>query len=217
MKGATLDDLIARLPAEQDGDLMLCEQCAYQRDMTSTIAYDEAYYRKCANKDESAIADLLNSIRIEFVARHYAGTVLDVGIGSGEFLRLRGQTFGFDVNPVAIEWLKRRDLWSEHLDHFGALTFWDVLEHLEDPGAYLRRVQLHAFVFASVPIFSDVRAVRASKHYRPGEHLYYWTRDGFVEWMQAQGFLLLEANDYETRAGRESIISFAFKRNRWPR
>jgi hypothetical protein len=82
---------------------------------------------------------------------------------------------------------------------------------------YLQRVRLHAYVFASIPVFDDLYKVRDSRHYRPGEHLYYFKRQGFIDWMEAHGFLLLEWNDYESAAGRESINSFAFKRNRWPR
>jgi hypothetical protein len=214
-----VDSLIAGLPAVADQDLMLCPDfgVAYQADQSNLVAYDAAYYDKCAGYADQEIADRLNTARIEMVARWYSGKLCDVGIGSGEFIKRRPHTFGFDVNPVAIEWLKRNDLWTQRLDEFGALTFWDVLEHVPDPVQYLQLVRLHAYVFASIPVFDDLYKVRESRHYRPGEHLYYFKRQGFIDWMNAHGFLLLEWNDYESAAGRESINSFAFKRNRWPR
>ena len=61
-----------------------------------------------------------------------------------------------------------------------------------------------------------LRAVRASKHYRPGEHLLHFTEEGFVAWMRMHGFQLLECSDFEMQAGRESILSFAFRRFAWP-
>jgi hypothetical protein len=196
---------------------MVCheEGIAYQADQSQLVAYDAAYYDKCAGYEGQEIGERINKCRIEMVARHYTGHVCDVGIGSGAFIKGRPRTHGYDVNPVAIEWLKRNDLWASRLHEFGALTFWDVIEHIPDPDKYLRHVGLQCFVFASIPVFEDLARIRASKHYRPGEHLYYFKRQGFIDWMQAHGFLLLEWNDHESVAGRESINSFAFKRNRW--
>ena len=64
---------------------------------------------------------------------------------------------------------------------------------------------------------SSVYSIRDSKHYRPGEHLYYFTELGFAQWMARHGFELLEVSNFETKAGRDSILSFAFRRHRWPK
>lgn len=213
-----MDSVIAAMPAITDADLMLCPDfgVAYQADREHVVAYDEAYFDKCAGYEGQEIAQRINRARIALVARHFGGgKVVDIGIGSGEFIKSRPNTVGYDVNPFAIEWLKRNDLWAGHLEYFGAFTMWDVIEHVPDPGVYLKCVHLHAYVFASLPVFDDLYSIRSSKHYRPGEHLTYWTHEGFVNWMGLHGFLLLEENDAESQAGRESIKSFAFKRNRW--
>lgn len=213
-----MDRFVASFVAEPDADLMLCEQAgvAWQADMTARVDYGPDYWAKCAANDESAIADEINAARVALVARHFGGRVCDIGIGSGAFVRARPLTVGFDVNPEAIAWLKARGLFVTPREGFGAFTFWDVLEHVETPAEYLELVPLHGWVFVSVPIFRDLRAIRESRHYRPGEHLYYWTDEGFLGWMALHGFRVHEANDAETRAGRESIRSYAFKRARWP-
>ncbi len=198
---------------------MLCmdEGIAYQADRDSQITYDAAYYDKCAGYEGQAIANKINAGRIEFVAKHFGGgRAVDVGIGSGEFIKRRGNTYGHDVNPAGIEWLKRNDLWVEKITGFGAVTMWDVIEHVEEPEFYLRQIGLHGMLFVSLPIVYALGAIRLSKHYRPGEHLYYFETDGFVSWMNLHGFMLLEMADFEIQAGRESIYSFAFKRYRWP-
>lgn len=206
------------MPCVADADLMLCDGVAYQADMTCSVAYDEAYYAKCQGYEGQTIAERINAGRIALVDKHYgSGCLLDVGIGSGEFIKRRPGTFGFDVNPVAIEWLKRNDLWADRLDHWGAMSFWDVLEHLPEPETYLKHLWLHSFLFASLPVFDDLARVRESRHYRPGEHLYYFTERGFTEWMGRHGFLLLDVQSFETEAGRDNIKSFAFKRVAWPR
>lgn len=215
-----MDRFIAALPAEPDGDLMLCgaDGIAYQRDMSKLVPYDAEYFNRCAAYEDQDIARKINEGRIAIVAKWFGAipAVCDVGIGSGEFIKKRTNTFGHDVNPVAIEWLKRNDLWAHDLGAFGAHTFWDVIEHVPVPEDYFRHVHLHGFLFTSLPIFGDLQAIRASKHYRPGEHLYYWTEQGFVAWMLQHGFRLIERQGFEIEAGRESIQSFAFKRHRWP-
>lgn len=190
---------------------------AYQADMTNLVAYDEPYYAKCSSYEDTEIALKINAGRIALVAKHYGSNwLVDVGIGSGEFIKKRPNTYGYDVNPVAIEWLKRNDLWAGFLSDHSAFSFWDVIEHCETPEQYLKCVPLHGFAFFSLPIFYGLGGIRASKHYRPGEHLYYWTEAGFVHWMTQHGFMLLEQQSFEIDAGRESIYSFAFKRFRWP-
>lgn len=216
-----MDRFISAFPAEFDRDLMLCRRhgVAWQADRADVRSYDGAYFEKCRGYDDLAIGERINAGRVELVNRHVGGNVvIDVGIGSGEFIRRRGgRTFGHDINPLAIEWLKANDRWRASLEGAAGLTFWDVLEHVETPALYLDQTHLGSYVFASIPVFDDLASIRASKHYRPGEHLQYWTAPGFVEWMDMHGFRLLEQSAFETEAGRESIASFAFRRYRWPR
>lgn len=209
-----MDSVIAGFEAVTDDDLMLCPEngVAYQADRSHLVAYDDAYYSKCAGYEGQEIERRITKARIEMVARHYQGELLDIGIGSGAFIKSRPRTYGFDVNPVAIEWLKRNDLWSASVGSFAAVSFFDVIEHIPDPGQYLGTLQVGCHVFASIPVFEDLTRIRESRHYRPSEHLYYFRRQGFIDWMKAHGFLLLEWNDHESVAGRDSINSFAFKR-----
>lgn len=214
-----MDRFVCSLRAEPEGDLMVCPDfgVAYQADRSHRVNYDRAYFDKCASYEGNEIAAEVTRGRVKFVADHFGwATMVDVGIGGGEFLKARPGTFGHDVNPVAIEWLKRNDRWAGSLLDFRAFSFWDVLEHIDEPEIYFHQILLGSFVFASLPIFAALDDIRESKHYRPGEHLYYWTQAGFVEWMDAYGFRLLESRDFETVAGRDSIRDFAFRRYRWP-
>lgn len=211
-----MDSLIDGFAAEYDDDLMLT-LCgvAYQKDMTPTVSYGADYFDKCAGYEGSEIGEAINAARIALVARHYAGRVCDIGVGSGAFVAARPDTLGYDINPRAWDWLMARKLCAIDPAGFVAYTLWDVIEHLPTPAIYLDLVPLHGFVFASIPVFDDLHKIRDSKHYRPGEHLYYFTHAGFSYWMSLHGFTLLESNTAETDAGRDSIRSYAFKRNRW--
>lgn len=198
-----------------DGDLVLLpdQGMAYQKDQGHLVAYDERYFDKCASYEGQEICAKINSGRVALVSRHYGrGPMVDIGVGSGEFIRRRPMTHGIDVNVKAQEWLFTEGLWADNLANYRAFSFWDVIEHVPDISEYFSKIAVGAYLFTSLPIFSDLGRIRESKHYRPDEHLYYWTESGFVGWMGLYGFELLERTDFESKAGRESILSFAFRR-----
>lgn len=207
-----MDTVIGRYIGHVDDDLIKTTRgVAYQRDM-QTIKYNGSYFDKCANYRGTEIAEKINKARVSLVRRHTESTVLDIGIGSGEFIESIGNAYGFDINDAAVRWLEERGLYRGDLENFHAFTFWDVLEHIENPGEYFNRIR--GYVFCSLPIFDSLDEIRESKHYRPNEHLYYFTLDGFAFWMECYGFRCLETNNCETQAGRDSIRSFAFFRDK---
>lgn len=212
-----MDDLVKRFDAVEDRDLMICASrgVAYQRDMSTPVSYGDAYFDAYVKLEDQEIARKINIGRVDLVNSH-AGVgahVIDVGIGSGEFIKKRPNTFGYDVNPKAKEWLKEHNLLAPPFNHCKAFTFWDVLEHVENPDIYFRGMQTGSFLFTCLPVFSDLTKIRQSRHYKPNEHFYYWTEQGFVDWLALYRFRLLEKRDFETAAGRDNITSFAFVRD----
>lgn len=214
-----MDSIVAGFEAEADTDLMLCRRngVAYQRDMSQRMApgvnaEGQNYFDHYAPMEGSEIARKLYAWRVDMVNRRVGPEtqVLDTGIGSGDFIKSRPNTFGQDVNEKAILWLSANGKLRDDMESFKAFTFWDVLEHVENPNDYFRRMPAGSHVFASLPVFEDLTQIRASRHYKPGEHLYYWTKAGFIQWMEHYRFHLLERSDAETKAGRDSVRSFAF-------
>jgi hypothetical protein len=181
---------------------------------TGIAPYDRAYFEKYRGYGATEMGRKLNAARVAFVARHYPqGLLCDVGIGSGSFIEARPQvTFGFDVNPVAIEWLKERGRLADpyHLIKFPALTLWDVLEHIDDFSPLLARCK--EWLFLSLPICRDRKHAERSKHFRPDEHCWHFTPNGLVFILAQLGFDLVAQNDMEVRLGREDIGTFAFRR-----
>lgn len=177
----------------------------------SVNTYDAAYFDKYAEYAQTEMGGRLNLARMALVGRHYHGTLVDIGIGCGSFLKARGDTYGYDVNFKAIEYLNREDLWwNPHVRPCAAASMWDVLEHIADFPALL--AQVREFVFVSLPVFSGAEDVLRSRHYRKDEHVWYFTSVGFIRVMSGLGWRCLETNDDETRIGRDSIGSFAFRR-----
>jgi Methyltransferase domain len=178
--------------------------------------YDQAYFDRFARQALDPIGQQLMTSRVHFVEQYYRGPLVDVGIGSGAFIDKRnarrpGMTRGFDINPAGIAWLDERDLWADPYAYKQtAVSLWDVLEHIHDFRPLLANVE--RWVFLALPIFRDCDHVLRSKHYRKDEHFWYFTRRGLLNIMLELGFELIGDSDMETKAGREDIGAFAFKR-----
>jgi hypothetical protein len=177
--------------------------------------YDQDYFNNFKRNAQTDLGKALMQARFDFVERHYQGTLVDVGIGSGAFIELRQSrgrtTYGYDVNPVGIKWLKKRKAnFNPYRASVPAMTLWDVLEHIPNYQELLTGVQ--KWLFLSLPIFTDVEHVLRSKHFKPEEHCWYFTRDGLVLAMKACGFELISESNFESILGREDIGTFSFQR-----
>jgi hypothetical protein len=178
--------------------------------------YDQVYFDRFARQAAEPIGQKLMRARVSFVDKYYSGALLDVGIGSGAFIEKRNDlrpnsTFGFDINPAGVAWLKKRDLWYDPYDgNVPALSMWDVLEHMHDFRSLLGGVR--RLLFLSLPIFRDAEHVLRSKHFRKDEHYWYFTRHGLISVLHGLGFELIAESDMEVRAGREDIGAFVFRR-----
>src|SRR5262245_1482097 len=178
--------------------------------------YDQAYFDRFARDADTELGRALMTARCDFVERHCSGTLIDVGIGCGAFVDLRRRrlrtTYGYDVSPAGVRWLEERMLlFDPYVTSFTAMTFWDVLEHI--PNFQPLLANCREWLFLSLPIFRDAEHALGSKHFRPAEHCWYFTRDGLVFAMAACGFTLVTENQMETELGREDIGTFVFRRS----
>lgn len=176
------------------------------------FVYAEEYWDKYNSYENSDIGWRLTYFREQFVLKHMQrfDNICDVGIGSGQFVKQTGSK-GFDINHYAQQWLKETNRFGNpYEEKFDALTFWDVLEHIEDPTTILANTN---HVFLSIPHHNSVAECLASKHLRPNEHIWHFTTPGIVFFMKYYGFELIDSSDGETLAGRESIMTYYFRRS----
>ncbi|ERW65301.1 methyltransferase domain-containing protein [Pseudomonas aeruginosa] len=171
--------------------------------------YSGPYFEKYQALDATPMGTALTTARVDMVRRHFDGEVLDVGIGGGRFVVESGGK-GFDVNEEAVQWLKSRNAYADPYKGVAAITCWDSLEHVPDPEALVRSVG--EWVFVSMPVYKDQADCLKSKHFKPGEHLHYWSVRGLVGWFAKMNFGCVEINERESGLGREGITSFAFRR-----
>lgn len=172
------------------------------------VPYDSAYWQKYLVMDATEMGAELTRARVDMVRRHHMGGGVDVGIGGGRFVRESG-FHGYDVNKDAVEWLKQEGAYLDpYLCKPEAVTCWDSLEHIPNPDLLLNAIG--KWLFVSMPIYEGQAHCLGSKHYRPGEHIHYFTAEGLVNYCADRGFMLVEHNTVESDIGREGIISFAF-------
>tara|TARA_Y100000389_G_scaffold204994_1_gene261743 strand:- start:7989 stop:8648 length:660 start_codon:yes stop_codon:yes gene_type:complete len=189
---------------------------AYQRDMSLSIDYSKEYFNKYISYENTEISKKLNEFRTHITSK-YCNSVLDIGIGSGEFIKkYKNKTFGYDINPYAITMLKEKDIYldpySENLDDIDGFTMWDVLEHIKNPDILLNKIPKNKIVIVSIPVFDNILKVKQSKHYRPNEHYYYYTINGLISFFSEMNYIILEVSDQESVCGRENIMSFVFQK-----
>lgn len=182
------------------------------------VSYEGDYFHKYLGYKHTDLGRKITDFRVTLTRQHWSGEVVDIGIGCGHFIEEHGCARGFDVNPVAVQWLKERGLYLDVYTNQGlfrqvdtpVLTFWDSLEHIPDPEQMISFAE--KMVLLSIPIFKDGEDVLCSKHYRPGEHIWYWTHRGLIGWMRELGFDWIDVSNLETAFGREGIRTYVFRR-----
>lgn len=177
--------------------------------------YDQEYFDAYENLAATPMSDKLMESRRAFVHRVMGNVSLrelcDVGVGSGAFVEWVDCN-GTDINPASIQWLKDNNRYVEFgKEPVEAATFWDSLEHIDELSEYLNYVQ--RYVFISCPIYYSIENALLSKHFKPNEHIWYWTQEGLEHMMAEHGFGKIVGRDnFEIRCGRENIVSYAFMR-----
>lgn len=202
------------LPAGLNNTFLWSEELGYGWHTAPAMNYDSGYFAHYQKLDATPMGAALTKARVELVSKYSpSGSIVDIGIGGGRFVE-DGRTMGYDVCPDAVRWLKDCGRWvnvyGEACQPIDAIACWDSLEHIPEPEKLLARVR--EWLFVSMPIYKDMNDVLTSKHYKPGEHLHYWTLAGFIAWCERQGFEVQEINHAEDELGREGITSFAFRR-----
>lgn len=197
------------LPTGLTDCLLWSEELGFGFHTRPPIDYEGDYFDNYVSLDATEIGAALTKARVEMVKRHWHGSLIDIGIGGGRFVK-EAKVSGFDVSIKALAWLEEKGLLANPYNGCDAISCWDSLEHILDIESLIKNVK--KYVFVSMPIYQSMEHCLASKHYKPGEHVWYFKRQGLIDWFSKQGFILMEENEIESDLGREDIFSFAFKR-----
>ena len=170
--------------------------------------YSAANDTKYATQGKDRLATFTRAfVKIEMYVPS-KGSLLDVGCAAGFFLKVakdRGWGVeGIEPNQGLARWgkdhygvpIRSVDFLTAGLpsDHFDAITFWDVLEHVTDPGAYMREsfriLKKGGYLFINFPDFGSPLARLAGKRwwFLSPVHIYYFTRTTMVAFLKKENF-----------------------------
>ena len=95
------------------------------------------------------------------------------------------------------------------------LLLFDVLEHIYDPESFLLTIPQKQCI-VTIPIvpgdtLKSLDEVKNWKHYKPGEHFWYFTLNGFKTFVENIGWKVIYCDKTECPP-REDIFSFVLKR-----
>lgn len=172
--------------------------------------YLEEYYQEANSELGKQIIDS----RWEFVQSHVShGTLLDYGCGIGHFIQAAPEGFiceGYDNNKF-----------SPYTDEsvlsltYDIVTMWDVIEHLQSPLEPIIRAKPN-YVFICTPDADSINGRPFKwKHYKPGEHLIYFTGRTLMMSLNGIGFDCIGISHKEGELrnpnNKYAIIAMAFR------
>ncbi len=172
-------------------NLTECPVCAhiFQTDLNITARYDAEY----AHKYDKFPSKAMSALRWDFICATLdlpsTSKILDVGYGNGAFLKhadaMGMNIFGIDVHsedfgiPV---------VGFEHPLRYDLISFFDSLEHFADfsPIFTLRARN----IIVSLPLTPDflLKTPHRWRHFRPGEHIHYFSSRSLDVFMRRWGF-----------------------------
>lgn len=183
--------------------LSICHSCGYGRPSNQTpIEYTEAYEAKYMNYPESDICKIRLQALAQTIKRYKNAcmypinpyTLLDYGCGSGAFVKAAKRScycaYGFDVNDFTADLRPPKNFKPD------IVTAWDAFEHLTDTqqAEFFKTAENAKIIVVSVPDFTHALntpdAFNSWRHYRPGEHLHYYTAIALTTRFEKEGFTL---------------------------
>lgn len=189
----------------------------YERD------FDYSYMLRYSYKDRQ-----LNERRVRQISKYaQGGKLLDVGCGSGFFLNSAKKAFdveGIDVSRRVADFamdnfglvVRVGDFLDAKLSKgYDVVTLFHVLEHLNNPNRYLRKIhgllEEGGLLAGVVPNINSVRAKLNGKGWEwinPPKHLFYFSTGTLSRLLEQNGFEIIEMST--SRGGvHNPILSYA--------
>lgn len=174
----------------------ICFKCGYGRPSGRVpIKYDESYEKKYLSYPEKELCEIrLNAIKKTLMLIRLINNprrLLDYGCGSGAFVEAAREAgyhaYGYDVNDFTAH-LRPHEGFQP-----GIITAWDSFEHLTDEEQieFFKLSKNADVVVLSVPNFDSANragGIESWRHYRPNEHLHYYTRKALNKKFSDEGF-----------------------------
>lgn len=179
------------------------------------MEYGEEYAEKYARYSRTEMGKSLSKFRKNFVEMFRPERVLDYGCGWGTLVLSQNGWSGYDINPFCMKHLGEKAVRNPVLQSYDCVCFFDSFEHLSDPTSILKSMSADSLLVCTIPIWckNSWSGIVSWKHWRPSEHLCYFTLKGLISYLEMYGFSVLRCDPAETEIGREDMVTFCFKKN----
>lgn len=167
--------------------------------------YNLDYYEKMLRQN-SMTAEKICSIRWDFVKEVNPKIVLDYGCGVGWFRAFRPEETEVDTYDIA-----DYPQTGIQRDKYDLITFWDVLEHIPNFDRIWNLLDNADYVAVTIPIKPEGVDLLKWKHFKPGEHLHYFTEENLELLFKYYGFILIKKGKPECPP-RQDVVSFLFQK-----
>jgi len=181
--------------------------------------YDTHYFENMIEM-YAATGQKINRTRWDFILNTKSKLILDYGCGCNMFGLFRPDKTivdSYDIGHIGEASYPQTGIRHEKYD---LICFWDVLEHVdwesEPDEDILNWMQKTTYVAATLPIHPTNKPGPGWKHWKPDEHLTYFTIESFAAFMEEQGFELTMRGMPECPP-RKDIVSFLLRRVKWKR
>lgn len=144
-------------------------------------------------------------IRWQWIESLEPRTVLDYGCGLSFFRAYRPQ--GIEVFTYDRAYIYPQT--GIKLQIYDVTCFWDVFEHISDFAEIEPILALSKHIAATVPLKPTDVKYTEWRHFKPGEHVNYWSYETFMALMEKYGFMKIKSGIPECPPRRD-IESFLF-------
>jgi hypothetical protein len=169
------------------------------------MIYGLDYYENMLRR-YSLTAERISKLRWEFIRKLDPKIVLDYGSGVGWFRAFRPSNI--DVDSFDIGDYPQTGICHSKYD---VVCLWDVLEHLKSLSEVEDILQSTRYVALTTPIKPKGVDWNSWKHFKPGEHLQYFSVPLLKRAFGKYGFKMVESG-YVECPPREDILSAIFQR-----
>lgn len=176
--------------------------------------YDETYYKgksSLAQKLFAPLALFFYSIRESYVGIKNRNTWIDVGAGEGGFLKTvhAKQRIGVEISKSGRKMMEDEGLETLTDQQFlkaknlnaDVISFWHVLEHVENPSEYLEaareNLRKNGKIVVGIPNYISLEAQTFKKywfHLVPKYHIWHFSPKSFEKLLAKAGFTIENIN-----------------------
>lgn len=163
--------------SEEHVDLLQCKSCGHiwQASSMVSVSYGKEYLECYRNRPTAEMSCLRLGFLKAFID---GGKLLDIGYGRGDFAKLASlagfRVYGCDVHGVDFG-IREIDL-THDAETWDVVTAFDSIEHFADLTPLKSLFSRTKVVMVSVPFTPSWFPERRDwKHYKPGEHLHYFS------------------------------------------